>query len=428
MPAKEDPRRAKTPKRAKDDGKAKRSSKEAKPPKEPEDDKLRRREERAKRREEKSVALATRNPSADGPTRPDAVRFEDDGQARSDASVAARPPSAYPSMLGSYSGWEMGELDERAFSTQLASLHGALNGQLALKKRELVSSAQRVETNIERVQSARQQIERETRTDAEGILERLRVHERSKLAVLQSELAKLLSTMKEMDDFTAEVLDTGMAATSDQRRAVAPRLPALTDRASRLSNIPVESPPLVRHDDLPRETEARALVIRRHDALEGVLRVKDAMCWALLNERRDALPVSADGPAGPTNLGYSEGQQLGTADETSAGALRAAVRAAKGAAEEKMAALAGEYEEEMTKWGELAVEQQKKIEASEQEIRRLRSNNEELQIQLATREGRDAVRAVTSPDAGRYSRRTDDTGSLLNGGSGSLLQGHSHLF
>lgn len=352
-----------------------------------------RREERARRREEKERALRDRNAGTE-PTRP----VEDSAQRSEAADV--RPPSAYlgGGYGGRYGGWQPSEIDERAFSQQLAALHGALNGQVALKKRELVGTAQRIEANIERVQSARSTIERETRADFDGILERLRVHERSKVAVLQSELARLLATISEIDDFTADVLNVGMAATAEQRRAAAPRLPALADRSARLAAIHVDQPPHVRHDDFPREVEARRGVIARHDALEGVLRIKDAVCWALLSERQaagangplvmpdgSALDLSTDG-AGVSMLAAMGGGQSMESE--------AAAAAAAEAAEERLRAVAEEYEAEMREWSALAEGQSAQLQASADELARLRSANEELRARLAAMEGSAAVRAA----------------------------------
>ncbi|KAG8468460.1 hypothetical protein KFE25_013543 [Diacronema lutheri] len=387
-------RRAKTPKkdRAPKEDKAKRRSgkEEGKlREREPDADRAARREERAKRREEKERALREHN-DAGAP-----VRFVDGNAA------TAPPPSAYSGGGGgmsAYSAWPLNEPDDRAFSQQLAALHGSLNGQVALKKRELVSTAQRVEANIERVQAARGAIERETRADSDGILERLRVHERSKVAVLQAELARLLATIRDVDDFTSEVLGAGLASSSEQRRAAAPRLPALADRAARLAAIPVDQPPLVRHDDLPREVEARRQILARHDALEGVLRVKDAMCWTLLREREAAGAPPLALPDAATAAAAGAQAQTAAAEEYGARAAAdavAAAAAAKAASEEELRSLALGYDEELSEWRSLAQEQAAQLQASADEVARLRAVNADLGARLAALQGALAVRAAT---------------------------------
>lgn len=347
--------------------------------KEPDDDRARRREERARRREEKLHALkaAAAEPGA-------AVQFIDNGAA-AEAAAPRPPPSAPPTTAGGFTDAgrpPLLEIDEYAYSRELAALHGALNGPIALKRRELANVAQRVEANIERVQAARGAIERETRANADGILQRLRVHERSKLAVLQTELARALAQLRDIDEFSGEVLSSAMASTPVEKRAVAPRLQALADQGARLAAMAVDPPSLIDHDDLPQETRERQRLLSRHEALEGVLRVKDAMCWTLLRERQGNAERASPSPSPRTaDLDARAADEIGR--RAVADAERAAVEAEVAAAEERVREeVAEEYEAEMAEWSTLAEEQGRQLQASHQEVQRLRSENERLRALL----------------------------------------------
>lgn len=326
------------------------------------EDKAKRREERARRRELKALAagatagpgtLASRSFGGDENITASAI-----AQALSSAGVrstllgvgAAVAPQEPVATDGAASV-------DLGYSKQLTTVQGLMNGPVALVRKRVLSVIEALETNAGRIRAARATIERDTRNDADGIIERLRAAERAKLAVLQSEMARAAVVLAQVQDLTADVARAGAPQDPAERRALAAALPVLADRASRVSALHVDDPPTVDHTDLPTETAQRRTRLARSSALERVVAVKDALCWSLLRERgaRTAQPAPGPGAGAPSADGP---EAPGAVDEA------------------RLQEVITLYEEEMAAWSDMAEQQAEALDAA-------RRREEVLQLELA---------------------------------------------
>lgn len=175
-----------------------------------------------------------------------------------------------------------------------------MDAQLISKRETLLQQMARVHARVEAVQNARRAIERETMSDAEAILHRLRSAEAVKLSVLQHDMDTLRLDVEGIDGFHTKF-------SKHWPRAVVPRdglgepgsrfdrpdqavdfmraYPDLVAEADRLLGKPLKTDIDVRADDFERETAVRTQSLIKFDAMADLLAAKDAMIWRLLQER-----------------------------------------------------------------------------------------------------------------------------------------------
>ena len=208
------------------------------------------------------------------------------------------------------------------YRSTLGALEALISGGLAAKKRELCEAAAAIERNMGEVRSAADGLRREMDAEAAALAEALGGKQKQKLAVLQHDLSGYAVDLEEIDTFIGETLKlsaagaAGGASAAQRAQALVERQHELTSRGQRLASKPVAPPIAVRSDDLPDAVGERRAARRRLEALEGLVRVKDEVVAALVEEVEEARRLRAEQSAYVTRAhAYAEGVQSGAHGE-----------------------------------------------------------------------------------------------------------------
>ena len=186
-----------------------------------------------------------------------------------------------------------------AFRTKRAELQHLVDGVLHARRDALAAQMRRVEERVVAVRASRAAVERETRAEYEGILDRLGAIEARKLAVLQGDLAL------QVDLEACNALEQRIAHVATD----APQMLAQFDDAvaacERAAAKPIHAGSDVRADDFPRETVQRQQQLASTAAAARLLRFKDMAIEMLQEEATEAY----------TSLRSSQGVQRAESDE-----------------------------------------------------------------------------------------------------------------
>ena len=167
----------------------------------------------------------------------------------------------------------------------LAQLDRTIFGDLEPKRAELAAGAAELEQNIVEARRCGAAVQSEIDADAAGMSERLNAAVRLKMATLQHDLSAYMLDTEAIEGFIKEV---GALAASgiSQAPELLKRHPELMARASRLASKQVPLARKIATDDLPRESAEREQRLRRGEALEQLLKVKDSMLWVAIEENK----------------------------------------------------------------------------------------------------------------------------------------------
>lgn len=200
-----------------------------------------------------------------------------------------------------------------AYKVRYDKLRSLLTGKLLPKREHLLQLRRQLQNISIEVDAKRRSIERETLTDTEQILERLRAVESMRQSSIKHQVLQVEEEMMSIERLVRRVeqanveenegqnLTTGVLLTS----AVPGSVPVETIRPpravnmvevihefgdlcasiNRLSSKPVTVQIEFPTDDFPKETSERLEVLARCDKYVQALRVKDHMLWTSLREK-----------------------------------------------------------------------------------------------------------------------------------------------
>ena len=199
-------------------------------------------------------------------------------------------------------------------------LRGMLTSKLLPKREHLLQLRRQLQNTSVEVSAKKSSIEKETRTDSEEILERLRAVESMRQSSIKHQILKLESDLEGIERIMRRVEqanDDGLyqAATGVLLTSAAPgQTPVETVRAPRaasmveliqqfadlshgieeLANKNLEVQIDFPVDDFPRETAERLEVLARSDKYQHALQVKDHMLWTALQDKEKAEELLAE--------------------------------------------------------------------------------------------------------------------------------------
>lgn len=252
-----------------------------------------------------------------------------------------------------------------AYNRRLSRLQALVSSRLMPAREQLLQFRRRLMSCSEEVKAAKNSVSRETESDAEAILERLRSAEALKQATLTQRVNHVAAEINALDKIAQKV--AGVAALGDtsgystrhvheyestgKMIELIQSYSDLCGAVEKAANKPHDANVGVLANDFPHETAERLEVVRRADRYEKALAIKDQIIWNLMQEN-------------------------GRMEE-------------KAAAE---AALSAEYANEMSEWVELtnrlgAQVEELRAEATEsadvkEECARLRDRNRLLEAEL----------------------------------------------
>ena len=177
-----------------------------------------------------------------------------------------------------------------AYQSKLASLQEMLNSSLVHKRDALMQQMRVVEGRLGEVKAASSAIERETKRDVEGILDRLKGQESVKSAALRRELDDLRRDVDQITMITRNIVERR----SMNAMEFLSRYREMYDTCSRLNSKAIRALPDVRTDDFERESYKRHLMLQAYEKMTEVLAVKDQMIWNLLKEKNSLLEGQAE--------------------------------------------------------------------------------------------------------------------------------------
>lgn len=172
-----------------------------------------------------------------------------------------------------------------AVAGRLAKVHEQLAVTLLPKRSRLVQLGSKVRSRVDEVRSARQVVERETVSDCEAILERLRAAESVKLAGLNQSLHEVDAEVEAIDRLASHV---------DKQAAGVALIEAFPDLLRSVDRLASRALPIVSDGDdggsladFPRETKQRIDALQREVKYEEALSVKDRMLWEVVQGHRN---------------------------------------------------------------------------------------------------------------------------------------------
>lgn len=200
-----------------------------------------------------------------------------------------------------------------AYAKRYTQLRTELNGKLYPKREYLLQLRRQLQSTSVDVDARRRNIERETLTDTEQILERLRSTESMRQSAIKHEVLKIEEQLQEIERVVRRVeqanvddgfVSNGILLTSAHPGSVpvetvrAPKaigmvevihefgdlLSKINQLATRSVTVQVNFPT----DDFPRETSERLEVLSRCDKYMHALSIKDHMLWVALQEKNKA--------------------------------------------------------------------------------------------------------------------------------------------
>jgi hypothetical protein len=203
-----------------------------------------------------------------------------------------------------------------AFKTRYERLRTILTGKLLPKREHLLQLRRSLQSTSIEVDATRRNIERETQTDSEQIIERLRSLESMRQSAIKHEVMKLEEELQIIErlvrrveqaniDETEQLSTTAVLLTSAYPGTVpavesirTPKAVAMVEliqefgdlyasinqQANKPVSVQVEFPT----NDFPRETTERLEVMGRCDKYLHAVSVKDHMLWKALQEKEKA--------------------------------------------------------------------------------------------------------------------------------------------
>lgn len=199
-----------------------------------------------------------------------------------------------------------------AYKTRYDKLRAILTSKLLPKREHLLQLRRQLQSCSIEVDARRRGIERETLTDTESILERLRSVESMRQAAIkhqvlqiEEELQGIERIVKRVEQANIDEADklnaTGILLTSANPGSIpvetirAPRAIGMVElihefgdlnsNINRLSNKPITIQIDFPTDDFPRETSERLEILSRCDKYLHALAIKDHMLWTSLKEK-----------------------------------------------------------------------------------------------------------------------------------------------
>jgi hypothetical protein len=202
-----------------------------------------------------------------------------------------------------------------AYKTRYERLRSVVTGKLMPKREYLLQLRRNLQSTSVEVDATRRNIERETQTDAEQIIERLRSLESFRQSAIKHEVMKLEEELQIIErlyrrveqaniDESQQLGSTGVLTTSAFPGSVpvegirTPKAVAMVELIQEFGvlfesiNKQAVSPVNVQTEfatnDFPRETAERLEVMARCDKYMHAVNVKDHMLWVALKEKDEA--------------------------------------------------------------------------------------------------------------------------------------------
>lgn len=227
-----------------------------------------------------------------------------------------------------------------AYKTRYENLRMLLTGKLLPKREHLLQLRRQLQNTSVEVDATRRAIERETLTDTEQVLERLRGVEsmrqsavKHQILHIEEELQIIERVVKRVEqanldessiNHTTNVLLTSAHPSSIPVESLRPpralymvelihQYSDLCARISSLSDKPVTVQVDFPTDDFPKETAERLEVISRCDKYMHALTVKDHMLWQALKDKEQAEELLSE----ERKLSYEYAQEVGNWAEVS---------------------------------------------------------------------------------------------------------------
>ena len=168
---------------------------------------------------------------------------------------------------------------------------------LLQKRARLAQLGNEVRGRIEEVMAAKAVVERETVSDCEAILERLRAAESVKLATLSQSANEVDAEVEAIDRLVRQVDGAGGDG-STAMLGLIQGYPDLVRGLERLASRALPGLPTAEAGatlaDFPRETKKRVYAMNREPRYEEALAVKDRMIWEVMQERIKAEKALAE--------------------------------------------------------------------------------------------------------------------------------------
>ena len=141
-----------------------------------------------------------------------------------------------------------------------------------------------VQQHNDQLELERASIERETRVDAESILDRLQMAAGRKAAILANDASMLRDDLESIDQFHQRV--SILKATPREMHTFLQHSSETWQAAQVLASKPFKTELDVVLDDLPRETASRRALLEKTAEMQDIIHIKDQMVWFLLRQRQ----------------------------------------------------------------------------------------------------------------------------------------------
>lgn len=149
----------------------------------------------------------------------------------------------------------------------------------------MTNQTQLIEFHIEDVKNAKNNIERDIRSEYSQLIESLRGEEGKKLAILQYESSILQKEVNKIQDIVNTVNDINMSDSPDMI-AFLLRFKQINENVELSLAKPFKKSIDVPIDDFPRELDERRLKLEKYEKLKRLIKAKDDIIWNLIQERK----------------------------------------------------------------------------------------------------------------------------------------------
>lgn len=172
-----------------------------------------------------------------------------------------------------------------SFKKKFGSINHSVQTGIINKLDLLTNQIQFIEFNIEQIRNVKNSIERDIRGEYSKLMENLRSEEGKKLAILQYESANVNKEINKIQDIINIVNEINLADSPDMI-AFLLRYKQLHETVELILAKPVKQNIEIPADDFSRDLEERARKLNKYEKMKNLIKAKDDIIWALLNEKK----------------------------------------------------------------------------------------------------------------------------------------------